>query len=163
VRRRRGPQFREIENLSLRGCLLSASASPSFKSGLNDFGRPSFSLRFCQFISMCEKDTDYTIMYFDLGLVYLHYLIFVSLPFEDIPRPRGSLFETVISSYRHSLHLQSTLTGNPLKNSYRSSPQLCFLLLNLNSSRILFGLCRMMRYCIIFCQVGRLFRDLNAL
>jgi hypothetical protein len=58
-------------------------------------------------------------------------------------RPPGSLFETIISSYRQSLHLhlnlplQSTLTGKPLKNSYRSSPQLRFLLLNLNSSRIL--------------------------
>jgi hypothetical protein len=45
----------------------------------------------------------------------------VSLLFEDIPRPPGSLLETVISSYRHSvdlhlnLPLQSTVTGNSQK------------------------------------------------
>jgi hypothetical protein len=62
-------------------------------------------------------------MDFDSALVYLYPLICASLLFEAISRPRRSLFETVISSYRHSLHphLQSTLTGNPLTNSYRSS------------------------------------------
>jgi hypothetical protein len=39
-------------------------------------------------------------MYFDSTLVHLYYIIFVSLLFEDILRARGSLFETVISSYR---------------------------------------------------------------
>jgi hypothetical protein len=61
-----------------------------------------------------------------------------------------------------NLHPRSTLTGKHLKNSYRSSPQLRFLLLNLNSSRILVWLFWVMRYCIIFWEVGWLFEDLNV-
>jgi hypothetical protein len=134
------------------------------QSELNGFVRPESSLVICQFISVLERDISQAIMYFDLELVYPYYIIFLSLLFDDLSRPPGSLFKTVISFHRHSLHLhlQSTLTENPLKNSYRSWPQLCFLLLNFNSSRISVRLCWVMTYCIIFCEVGQLFENLNV-
>jgi hypothetical protein len=69
----------------LRGWRVSSSSSPFFESGLHDFGRPTWSLRFCQFISVSGTATSSPIMDFDFRLIYLYSFIFLSLLSEDIP------------------------------------------------------------------------------
>jgi Pyruvate/2-oxoacid:ferredoxin oxidoreductase delta subunit len=141
---------------------LRPEALSPFKSGLNDLGRSKWSLRFCESISMCQEAIDSWISYFDLGWFYLYSRILLSLLLDDRARPRRSFFTLVISAYRNSLNLPSTLTVLLLKNSYRSSPQLRFLLVNFNSSKPIIRLSWLMIQCLINCQLCQIFVNRNV-
>jgi hypothetical protein len=75
-------------------------------------------------------------------------------PFRDIlsvpshslePDPRRSISASQITFRTRYFSLSSL----PLKKSYRASPQLCFLLLNFNSSNRIVTLCWLMSHCAI--------------
>jgi hypothetical protein len=138
----------------------SSSAVRSFQKWIEWL----WSLSFSQFISVSEKDTHWTMSNYSFRFKVL--LSILSHFLESVARRSAStsriLFEPVVSAYRNFFHLSSTLTEFPLKNSYRSSPRLCFLLVNFNSSRIRAGLCWVMTDSAIADQLRQIFVNLDV-
>lgn len=139
----------------------AGGGSSPIESGLNAFGWPDRWVRFCKFILPCSTWIHQPISRFHLSFDSLFHIISLSLLVDDRLRHRGSLFTPVISASRHSLNLPSALTEVPLKNSFRSSLQLCLLSANFDCSKVTVRSCWVMINCSIVVDLCLIVESVN--